>query len=244
MANYPSGTPGAASLSNPAAAFIAGGRLFVVDTGNNRVLIWNSVPSTPLTPANVVLGQTSFSGDNAGVDTLNGGVYTLAMRQPSAGWASGTRLLVVDAGNNRVLSWNGIPSVNNRLPDTFMGQTGPGQAVGGAGIGQFTTPLSVTSDGVAVFVADAGNNRVLEFGNYIASAGNAPAADHVFGQEDFAHITYNDEDQNNQPDTTPGQGTLHTPVGVAVANGQLYVTDSGNSRVLGFSSTSGSTGSP
>ncbi|MGH8447173.1 MAG: hypothetical protein ACREVL_18045, partial [Solimonas sp.] len=50
----------AATLNGPTAAIIAGGKLVVADRGNNRVLIWNTVPTTSGAGANLVLGQEDF----------------------------------------------------------------------------------------------------------------------------------------------------------------------------------------
>ena len=46
--------------------FVAGGKLFVSDRNNNRVMIWNSVPSTNGANADVVIGQPNFTSKSAG----------------------------------------------------------------------------------------------------------------------------------------------------------------------------------
>lgn len=77
-----------------------------------------------------------------------------------------------------------------------------------------------------VYVADTLNNRVLGWKN-AASFSNGQAADLVIGQPD-------------QYTTTPsGPGTTFTtglsyPTGLAVDRGNLYVADSGNNRILGY----------
>lgn len=49
-----------ASLRSPTFVTSNGNQLFVADTGNNRVLVWNALPTTDGTPADVVLGQGDF----------------------------------------------------------------------------------------------------------------------------------------------------------------------------------------
>jgi len=77
-----------------------------------------------------------------------------------------------------------------------------------------------------VYVADTGNNRVLAWKN-AASFANGAMADLVIGQPDrFSTTPYG-------PGTTFSTG-LYTPTGLAVLNGDLYVVDSGNNRVLRY----------
>jgi hypothetical protein len=78
-------------------------------------------------------------------------------------------------------------------------------------------------DGLGLYVADAGNHRVVHF-----RKGNA-VADRVYGQRDFAPTAVT----TNQGAKNPTERTLNNPTGVAVdAAGGLYVADRGNNRVL------------
>jgi hypothetical protein len=86
-----------------------------------------------------------------------------------------------------------------------------------------------------VAVADTYNNRVLIFGNGFGNNGVSKAPTTVIGQENFNHITANDDDQNNKADKAPTRRTLSNPTGVTFAgDGRLFVTDSGNHRILTF----------
>jgi hypothetical protein len=272
--NYPSGSISASSLSNPTSVAVANGFIVVADKGNNRVLIWKGIPTSNNTPATFELGQTAsttsgtvdctdntqycFTTGAAGSDKFPQGAstWTLAMNQPSDVWTNGTKLLVVDTNNQRVLAWNAIPNVNNLLAAGLIGftQFGSTSQSGGAGSQALHSPTSVSSDGSAVFVADSVNNRVLEYVSYLSSTPLGPAATYVFGQQDFnsSHITANDPDQNgsigdqrNDPATNGiTAGTMFNPQGVLVtSNNQLFVTDTANSRVLLYT-TSNTDGTP
>lgn len=52
--------PTARTLSGPKALHSDGTSLAVADTGNARVLIWNTIPQTSFQPADVVIGQSGF----------------------------------------------------------------------------------------------------------------------------------------------------------------------------------------
>src|SRR6185295_14371491 len=54
-------TVNASAMRGPQGVWIQDGRLFVADTQNNRVLIWNSIPTQNNQPADLVLGQPNFT---------------------------------------------------------------------------------------------------------------------------------------------------------------------------------------
>src|SRR5262249_6338594 len=54
-------TVSASTLRAPQGVWIQNGKFFVADTQNNRVLIWNSIPTKSNQPADLVLGQPDFT---------------------------------------------------------------------------------------------------------------------------------------------------------------------------------------
>jgi uncharacterized protein (TIGR03437 family) len=94
---------------------------------------------------------------------------------------------------------------------------------------EFYAPQSVALDTTAnppiLYVADTANNRVLAWRDALAAAGAAPA-DLVIGQPDFVST------RADHPTLRTG---LESPSALAVdANGNLYVLDAGNNRILRF----------
>ncbi len=80
-----------------------------------------------------------------------------------------------------------------------------------------------------LYVVDTANNRVLGW-KTAASFADGAAADLVIGQPDFF------SSRPNVTNSQPTANTLYNPTGVAVdSNGNLYVADSGNNRVLEYS---------
>jgi secreted PhoX family phosphatase len=75
-----------------------------------------------------------------------------------------------------------------------------------------------------LWVADAGNNRVLRFNASVIGAGatNGPAADIVLGQTDFVTSTY-----NNPTNDITTLTAINEPTGIVFDNeGRLYVAES------------------
>jgi hypothetical protein len=221
--------PSAASLSSPVSAMIADGKLFVSDQNNDRVLIWNTVPTSNGVGADVVLGQQAFNTvDNP--TTYIPSNNTLA--KPAGLWTDGFRLLVADKNDNRVMFWQPIPSVNGAPATDVIGQADFVRVTGGTTASQFITPYGIVSDGTHIYVADSGNNRVLKFDSFPIA--NGEAAIKVFGQNTFANKQPNDDNQDGTVDQTPSARTMSSPTGVGVFGSDLYVTDLNNQRILKF----------
>lgn len=215
----------ATRLSFPAAVALTADRLFVADQNNNRVLIWNSVPTTSTAAADVVLGQADFVTNTAD-DEEDG------LNNPAGLWTDGFRLLVGDSGNNRVMYWAQVPRVSGADATYAMGQSDFSRITAGVGSASMRTPYSIASDGTRIYVADAGNNRVLKFDAFPIASG--AVATETYGQDSFESRTANDDDQDGAVDDTPSRRTLSSPTGATYFGGVLYVSDRNNHRVLFF----------
>ena len=115
--------PTAKSMSGPQGVWIQNGKLYVADTQNNRVLVYNHIPSTNGVAADLVLGQPNFS-TYVEVDLTEQTISATAsnMLSPVSVTSDGQRLYVTDLGYNRVLIWNTIPSSNDAPADVSVGQ--------------------------------------------------------------------------------------------------------------------------
>jgi len=243
------------SFRGPQGVWIQNGKLFVADTQNHRVLIWNSIPTQNRQPADVVLGQANF---NVAVqpDLTKGAsdAHANTLLNPVSVSSDGTRLYVADLGNNRVLIWNSIPTSNQKAADVVVGQkdfetsisndaAGLCPSNGTDSTGALTYPARcgktmdfprfALSDGTRLFIADSGNDRVLIY-NTIPTAPGA-AADIILGQPDEnASVVSSATDlfhpllRQSAADITP------TPTGLAWDGTNLYVSDPANRRVLVF----------
>jgi len=208
-----------ATMDTPTAVRLVAGRLVVSDIRNNRVLIWNTLPTTNGQPADLVLGQA----DLVGAEANRGGAASSSTLDHPYGIASdGTALLVADMLNDRILIWESFPTVNGAPADVVLGQpdfVSTSSNNGGRSASTLYEPHALSFDGVRLFLADSKNNRVL-YWNGIPTENRTPAAG-VFGQPDA--VT-----------GAPGldQNRLTTPRFVSSDGAFLFVTDSENHRAL------------
>lgn len=203
----------ATQMFQPSGVATDGTRLFVAEWGNNRVLIFNQIPQTSGTAADVVIGQDSFT-------TSAFGTSEKALRRPNGVATDGTRLFIADSLNNRVLIFNTIPAQNGASANVEIGQPGftTFQRLPTAANTLFD-PMSATTDGTRLIVTDLGNNRVLIY-NRIPTA-NGASADVVVGQPDFiSSAPGNTATSLNFPRYAYSDGT------------RLLIVDSGNNRIL------------
>ncbi len=212
----------ASSLYWPFGIAVAGGRFWVADTGNRRVLGWDGgLPETDR-PADVVLGQPDpqHRGENR-----DRGVGADSFRWPHAVAGTDDLLLVADAGNHRVLGWRPQPK-SDAEADLLLGQpdfaTASEWPYGPQRGDRFRFPYAVALDGGRLAVADTADNRILLW-DQVPDDGRA--ASHVLAQPTFA-----DNGENRWSDVR--HDTLCWPYGVSLHGDRLAVADSGNNRVL------------
>jgi Streptogramin lyase len=230
---------------HPQGIFMVGNRPAVLDTGNNRILIydpfeqWPADGSSPHAVGLGPVGQVGYTAGKLNRGQPEAGPNTLS--GPTAAVVSGGELFVVDSGNNRLLVFPLANLGANSSAIRLLGQdqfafNSPnlieGREVnftGGGGDGGIV--IDLVSSVPHLYIADTYNNRVL---GYLDARRVRPGdkADLVIGQPDFQRsvINYPTNDR-----TKPNAQSLFSPVGLALdANGNLYVADTGNGRVLRF----------
>lgn len=168
--------PAANTLSYPAGVWSDGKKVVVLDDSNNRVLIWNTFPTSNGQPADLVLGQSDFShsaGNDSDGDDVTDSVAANTIYDPYDGVASnGVQLFVGDSSNNRVLVWNSWPTENHQAADVVLGQKdflvnarndsdGDGVYDGTPTEQTLDYPTGVYVHGDKLIVTDNGNYRYL-----------------------------------------------------------------------------------
>jgi hypothetical protein len=255
---------GANQFRDPTAVATDGKVLAVADTDNNRVLIWLSLPVSDTQPADLVVGQPDFNnvninyGGNASTPSAKG------LRGPQGLWIQDGRLFIADTQNNRVLIYNNIPRASGASADLVVGapdfttfvQSDLVQASLKATATDMLNPVSVTSDGLRLYVADLGHNRVMIWNRIPAQ--NGTPVDVVVGQSDAnssdtnkAYLA-NNSTQLCAPTFTDDTGkpgfpalcaaTLNYPRFALSDGKRLFIADGGNDRVLVYNEIPNSNG--
>lgn len=229
-ANRSQNAPDATSLNWCYGVALDGETLFVADTGNRRVLVWNRIPTRNGAPADIVLGQKDFITRDE-----NGGhaADATGMRWPHAIAIDHGRLFVADAGNNRIMVWTALPSDNGAAANFVLGQASMAavdhnQAAYYPTAASLNMPYGLARVGRRLIAADTANSRLVAY-NLDAIATNAPAR-WLTGQASFA-------DKGDNRWGREGRDSLCWPYGVAAAGSMVAVADSGNNRVLLWEAT-------
>jgi len=230
---------GASGLNTPVHAVFSGSELFIVDSGNHRVVVWPQ----PFSSAARVLGQLSL--DYNAANLIEG--RELFLTPAAIGPVSGTvaldttsmppRLYVADTFNNRILGFRDALRVKpGDFADIIIGQPDRFRSTINYPSGDtrlttraslfWPTGLAVDSSG-NLWVADSGNNRVLRFPKpNFDQPQTMPEANLVLGQPDFF---------TNPRSTDPTRRTMSLPYGLAFTpEGHLLVSDAAHNRVLLF----------
>ncbi len=201
------------------------GKLFVADTGNRRVLVWNQLPEENGQPADLVLGQPDLNlrDENAG-----GTPTASSMRWPHSIAIWQDNLIVADAGNNRIMIWDGIPTENNTPCQIVLGQPNFADVELNQS-SYFPSAKSLSMPyGVAVYqdwivVADSANSRLLGWRDI---SHNGTVAEALIGQAQF-----NSKSENRSYGKAT-RNSLCWSYGIQICGDTAIVADSGNNRVL------------
>lgn len=244
--NDPIGLPNAGNLALSNAAHVAlapDGRIYVSDSDNHRILSW---PTARLlasgASADLVIGQPDF----VSAIPNNGGLSSTSLFLPQGLSADEHgNLWVADAFNNRVLRFNNpLTDASPFSADLVIGQpdfihADPNLGGGFTGVDVATAqsilfPGRVISRNGHIWVADAGNSRILHYTNPTT---NLPSADLVLGQfgDLNCRVKNNDGTCTEKFGDVASADNLFNPIGMALApNGSLFVADWNNYRVLRF----------
>lgn len=222
----PSATPTASQMYAPRGVWTDGTRIVVADTGNHRVLIWHELPGTDGAPADVVLGQPDPTSEGP---AAGGRGPERGMHLPAGVGVIDGRLVVADAWHHRLLIWDELPRVTDAAADAVLGQDNLSEVAenrGGApDLRSFRQPFGFGLVGDVFWVCDTYNRRLLGWSGGLPDPGRD--ADILLGQ-DRPDLGGENRDRGVGPDT------FRWPHAVAGDDRALYVADAGNHRVLGW----------
>ena len=213
---------GTAQLNAPEGVFVdSGGAIWVADTGNNRVIRFSTVANGASSDLTIGVGGAPSS-------------TTLSTPRDLILDGSG-RLWVADAGFSRVLVYP-TPLTSGKAATIVFGHAGSftsGAANdGGLGAASLAYPEKIHLDPAGrLWVADTANNRVLRFDTPLSSQ----TASAVYGQASRTQVPTFTTNGMDAPDGFPNAAGLWGPRGMEFdADGQLWLCDRDNSRLLAF----------
>ncbi len=205
-------TPTASNLQSPVSVTTDATHMYVTDLAQNRVLIWNTIPTTNGAPADVAVGQLDL------ITAISNNSYTVAANE------------TLDCDGNPTSGVTPVMCQSNAAFAASMGQTG-NTAVDGDGntiyparcASTMSLPRYAISDGTRLFIADSGNDRILVYNTIPTQSG--PPADVILGEPD--------EFSDNTGQNPDGTDALQTPASLAFDGlNNLYVSDTYNRRVV------------
>ncbi len=248
-----SGTINACGLFGPSALWFDGvnNRLWVSDVMNYRVLGLN-LPTNHSSIANgaawtYVLGQPNFVSATinnpcgGGVGGNNTSTNSCGFDYPLGVSGGAGHLFVADNDNRRVLIFDTATITNGQAAVGVLGKPN-----------FFTRDLQTTQAGLGLvcdvdfnvaksrlYVADCSNNRVMVWEGFNpASFSDGAPASKVLGQPDFTTASVNTACGGGSNGSTNACGLSGSGgVGFDTANNRLFLSDTGNSRVLVFDDT-------
>lgn len=212
----------ARGLHLPTAVAVVDGHLVVADAWHHRVLVWESVPERSDTAPSVVIGQATADGCEP---NRGGAADARSLYWPYGVGMAGGWFWIADTGNRRVLGWPTLP-LDGEPPTVVLGQPDASShdenRGGPVGPDSFRWPHAIAGDAQTLYIADAGNHRVVGW-SPIPTA-DAPAT-LCLGQRDFMA---NEE----LPHRKQEAHRLRFPYGVSASEARLVVADTANNRVL------------
>lgn len=219
------GEPGPDTLHWPTQALLVDGKLLVCDVGNRRVLVWGALPTRHGQPADLVLGQPDLRSrsDNGGAEA---GPRGLRWPHDVAWWRG--QLVVADAGDNRLLVFDGLPTCDHAEARTVVGQrdlhhVDHNQSRYWPSARTLNMPYAVEACGELLVCADTANSRLVAYTGALAA--DLPAS-HLAGQPHFAAKGDNRWGE-------PVRDSVCWPYAIELAPDErtLVVSDTGNHRV-------------
>lgn len=217
------GVGAAASAKNlywPYGVWSDGTHLWIADTGNRRVLFYETIPTENYTAADKVIGKINF--EEKDYDTEHA-VWPYSVKVSADGV-----LAISDTQYYRVLIWNDWKDAFIKTADTIIGQPD----LNSCGQNQYNLkPKANTLNWCydmfmkddSLWLADTGNSRVLFF-EKIPTANNQNA-DEQIGNINFEsigeHLDVGKQDSER----------LYWPFAVTATENELIVADTGNHRI-------------
>ncbi len=226
-------SPAATTMCQPRGLDLDGSKrwLYVADTNNARVLVFDTNNLASGMAATAVIGQTDFTSDTQGTTATT-------FKNPSdiAVDNMNNRLFVADNNNFRVLAFAMNPdgTVTDGTADSVLGQSDfTSSIIFGAAADRFgnANSISINPDGTKLAVADSTFGRVLFFD--VTSITNGEDAVALVGKPDFTSTAPGCSPYGDSIDETSVCGQ-YLGATFDSTHDRIFISDGINSRTLIF----------
>lgn len=209
------------SLNWPYGVTSDGQRLWIADTGNRRILYYDTLPTDTYAPATAVIGQATFTERDYEPQHP---IWPYSVRLGTKG-----QLVVADTQYYRTLLWQDWRTATHHCADVVLGQpdfAGNGQNQYGLMPARHTQNWTYDAHfcGDGLLVADTGNSRLLWFATVPTTHNALP--DNLIGH---ARFTIGSENADTRFGTDK---QLYWPFSICVETNKLFIADTGNHRLV------------
>jgi hypothetical protein len=148
-------TTGTSLFDHPGAISSGGSNLAIADTWNNRILIWNSAPTTSSQAPDVILCQSNSTGIQSG-NGLNQCNWPRGVSITADG-----KVLVADTDNDRILVWRTFPTRSGQAADFAID------------LGNDSWNWGIWSNGTKVLSTSSTKSKLMIWNSFPTSASSA-----------------------------------------------------------------------
>ncbi len=213
--------PSAKSLNWPYGVYAFNGRLFIADTGNRRVLVFNSIPKINGVSADAVIGAPNFIEKEYDPQSA---IWPYSIKISEQG-----EVAITDTQYFRVLYWNSIDNALTQQPGTVLGQpdlqsNGQNQYLLQPAANTLNWCYDAHFYKNGIWIADTGNSRLL-WHSSIANQPNKPA-EKLLGHSDFT------TGSENMDTILTTENSLYWPFSISMEDDLMAVADTGNHRII------------
>ncbi|MCO6488017.1 MAG: hypothetical protein J5I98_06340 [Phaeodactylibacter sp.] len=224
------GKANASSLFYPSGIWSDGERLVIADAWNHRVLIWLAMPTRDGQPADVVVGQPDFAGNEPNVKGIGSPPSARSLNWPYGVFSDGQQLWIADTGNRRVLCYERIPTQNYAPASGVIGKPCFEERDYSHEDPIWPYSVKIGPNG-ELAITDTQYYRVLLWNDWRTAF--EQKADVIIGQLSF------EGNGQNQFYLFPRANTLNWCYDTCFYQDGLWVADTGNSRILWFNAIPG-----
>jgi hypothetical protein len=196
-------------------------KLFVADTGNRRVLVFNTLPIKNYMPADSVIGAPNFIEKDYDPQSA---IWPYSVKVSEHG-----QVAITDTQYFRVLCWSSIEAALTKPPETIFGQSD----LQSNGQNQYLLkPAAHTLNWCydthfyksGIWIADTGNSRLI-WHSVISKELNR-TAERLIGHHDF------NTGSENADTVRTTENSLYWPFAISIQDEFMALADTGNHRIV------------